>query len=135
MVDILKRTVIAAVLGGCSTLALAANVAEAVEDASPGLIESRILIQGDAYHRAKSKMLGDVVLASPFISEVHYPENWDWAAKGSIIGADVSWALDDNAVQPKTVTYPDPIPPSGAPPLGTKQNTGDSCVARRHGRG
>ncbi len=106
------------------------------QDEPTGVTESRVLVQSDVLYRATQNALVQARLADVVVSEVHYPEGWDWQTQGSLIEAQKNWiGSKSNRVQPKDITYPDPIIPSGNPPMGTKQTTSDSCVMRRHGPG
>ena len=127
----------AALAAACLTGSLAAANEPALDKAEgEGITEVRVFVQGDALHLAKEKMLPGVALSSSFTSKIQYPENWDWAAKGSIMDAGIRFMLDaDQVQQQKSVTYPDPTPPDGTPPIGTNVSTTAACFPRRSGPG
>lgn len=122
---------------GCSMMSVApaADGLSKPGKAESGTIETRVLVHGDAYLQLKKKMLQGVSLSDPFVSEIHYPANWDWSTKGSIMNAEVDWALAGKSASSKDTTYPNPVEPTGDPPFGTQITTGLACAPRRTGPG
>ena len=125
----------AALAAACLTGSfVAANEPESDKAEDPGITEIRVFVQGDAYFEARKKMLGEAGIAEPFITKVHYPENWDWASKGSILFPDANLVDGRGIASAKIVIDPGPTPPDTTPPVGTQGATGASCYARRsHG--
>ena len=100
------------------------------------MTESRVLVRSDAVYRLMDHALQGGALAEPFVTEIRYPDGWDWRAKGPLMQAQLNWLeAKGEGEMSNGMEYSSRIMTGRADSPESKASTTQPCVMRRHGPG